>query len=142
VFRALAQIHIRRLVATEETSAIVFYFSLSSTCLALLTLPFGWVWPAPHVVVMLIGAGLMGGIAQIFLTSSYRYAEASVVAPFDYAAILFSIVFGMLLFDEWPTVSVLIGSGIVVLAGLLVVWRERQLGLQRGKARPGLTPQG
>jgi len=45
--RALAQIQIRRMVQHEETSAIVFYFSLSATGFALLTAPFGWVWPAP-----------------------------------------------------------------------------------------------
>jgi drug/metabolite transporter (DMT)-like permease len=142
VFRALAQIHIRRMVATEQTSAIVFYFSLSTTVFGLMTLPFGWAMPPVHVLIMLICSGLLGGVAQILLTSSYKYAEASVIAPFDYAAILFSITFGMLFFDEWPTWSVIAGSLVVMLAGVLIVWRERQLGLARGKARPGLTPQG
>ncbi|MFP4044523.1 MAG: DMT family transporter, partial [Rhodosalinus sp.] len=70
--RALAQIQIRRMVQTEETSAVVFYFSLTATGFSLLTLPFGWVWPAPWEAGLLIAAGLIGGIAQIFLTSAYR----------------------------------------------------------------------
>jgi drug/metabolite transporter (DMT)-like permease len=142
VFRALAQIHIRRLVASEETSAIVFWFSMTATGFSLLTLPFGWVWPGVPGVAMLVSAGLVGGLAQIFLTSSYRFSEAAVLAPFDYASILFAILFGYVFFDEVPTATVLSGSLVIVLAGALIIWRERQLGLKRGKARPGLTPQG
>ncbi len=140
--RALAQIHIRRLVATEATSAIVFYFSLTATTLSLLTLPFGWVLPDPATFAMLVGAGLIGGAAQICLTSAYRDAEAAVLAPFDYASILFAILIGYTVFDETPTAMVLMGSAVVMVAGVIIIWRERQLGLQRGKARPGMTPQG
>lgn len=142
VMRAMAQIQIRKMVAVEETSAIVFYFSLTATVFSLATLPFGWAWPAPEVVMMLVGAGLIGGIAQIFLTSAYRFAGAAVVAPFDYASILLAILFGYWFFDEVPTVMVLIGSVVVMAAGGIIIWRERQLGLQRGKARPTMTPQG
>ncbi len=142
VFAALAQIHIRRLVQTDQTSAIVFYFSLTASCLSLLTIPFGWVVPTWEQAAMLVGAGLIGGLAQIMLTSSYRFAPASVVAPFDYIAILFSILIGYVWFSEVPTPQMLMGSAIVIAAGILIIWRERQLGLKRGKARPGVTPQG
>ncbi|KPA19932.1 EamA-like transporter family protein [Shimia sp. SK013] len=142
VFRALAQIHIRQLVQTDQTSAIVFYFSLTATCLSLLTLPFGWVVPTWDVALMLIVAGLIGGVAQILLTTCYRFAPASVVAPFDYAAMLFALVIGYVWFDEVPTAAMLVGASIVILAGILIIWRERQLGLKRGKARSNVTPQG
>lgn len=142
LLRAFATIHIRRLVATEETSAIVFYFSLTATVFSLFSIPFGWTWPSLPALMMLIGAGILGGFGQIFLTSAYRNAEAAVLAPFDYASILFAILFGYVFFDEVPTKAVIIGSVIVIAAGVLIIWRERQLGLQRGKARPGMTPNG
>ncbi|SMX26641.1 EamA-like transporter family protein [Pelagimonas phthalicica] len=142
VLRALAQIHIRKLVATEETSAIVFFFSLTATSLSLLTIPFGWAWPGWFGFGLLAASGFVGGVAQIFLTSAYKHAEAALLAPFDYASILFAILFGYVFFAEVPTAMVLIGSGIVMAAGGLIIWRERQLGLKRGKARPGMTPQG
>lgn len=142
VLRALAQIHIRKLVATEETSAIVFFFSLTATSLSLLTIPFGWAWPGWFGFGLLAASGFIGGVAQIFLTSAYKHAEAALLAPFDYASILFAILFGYVFFAEVPTMMVLIGSGIVMAAGGLIIWRERQLGLKRGKARPGMTPQG
>lgn len=142
MFRALAQIHIRKLAQLEQTAAIVFYFSMTTTLLSLLTLPFGWTVPSGEAVAMLVLAGLIGGVAQIFITSAYRFADAAVIAPFDYASILFAMAIGYAFFAEVPTPQMLIGSGIVVLSGLLIIWRERALGIKRGKARPNLTPHG
>jgi drug/metabolite transporter (DMT)-like permease len=100
---ALAQIFIRKMVQTEEVAAIVFWFSCTSTIMALLTLPFGWVVPSPMQALVLVITGLIGGVGQIFLTSSYRFADASLVAPFDYASMLFAILIGYFIFAEVPT---------------------------------------
>ncbi len=142
VMRALAQIHIRRLVATERTSAIVFWFALTATLISLATMPFGWRMPSLPTLIMLISAGLIGGIAQILLTTGYRHAEAALLAPFDYASLLFAILIGYVFFDEVPTAMVLAGSAVIMSAGIVIVWRERQLGIQRGRARPNMTPNG
>lgn len=142
VFAALAQIHIRNMVKDEETSAIVFYFSLTATALSLLTLPFGWVLPSLHEALLLIASGVLGGFGQIFLTSSYRFAGASVVAPFEYASMLFALAIGYFVFAEVPTGQMLIGAALVVFAGVLIILRESALGLRRSKARSGMTPQG
>lgn len=140
--RSLAQVHIRRLVQTEHPSAVVFYFMLTASVLSLFTAPFGWAVPSLTDTAMLVGAGLFGGVGQIFLTLSYRFAPASVLAPFDYASMLFAVMVGYFIFSEIPTSATIIGSLIVMAAGALIIWRERQLGLQRGKARPKLTPMG
>ena len=142
VCAALAQIYIRKLVRVEQTAAIVFYFSITSAALSLLTIPFGWVMPTPGEVALLVLAGLLGGAGQIFLTSAYRFADASVVAPFDYASMIFALVIGYFIFSEVPTGTMLIGAAIVILAGCIIIWRERQLGLKRGQARAVKTPQG
>lgn len=142
VFAALAQIFVRKLVATESTSAIVFYFSLTATLLSLVTLPFGWVLPSPTEVALLIMAGLLGGVGQVLLTSSYRHADASVIAPFEYVSILFALGIGYWVFSEVPTLSMLGGAVLVVLAGIMIIWRERQLGIERARQRKAMTPQG
>ncbi|MDO6584858.1 DMT family transporter [Salipiger sp. 1_MG-2023] len=142
VLRALVQIHIRRMAATEQTSAIVFYFTMTSTVLSLLTLPFGWVLPPLDQTLMLIAAGLIGGVAQICLTAAYKGAEAALLAPFDYASILFAIVIGYAFFAEVPTPLMLAGSSIVIASGVAIILRERYLGLKQFKARQGMTPQG
>lgn len=142
VFAALAGIHVRQMVKTEQTSAIVFFFSATASLLGLCTLPFGWTVPSMEQAAFLVTAGLLGGLGQIFLTSAYRYADASVVAPFDYTSMIFAVLIGFFIFDEVPTLQTLIGGSIVILAGVMIILREHSLGLKRGKARQGMTPQG
>ncbi len=142
VFASLAQVFVRRLVNTEPTAAIVFYFSLTATALSLITLPFGWVWPTPGETVILVLAGLLGGVGQILLTSSYREADASLVAPFDYASMIFALGIGYFVFAEVPTWPMLGGAALIVSAGILIIWRERKLGLERARQRKAMTPQG
>lgn len=142
VFSALAQVFVRKLVQTERTPTIVFWFSFTATMLSLFTLPFGWVWPTAYDATLLISAGLLGGVGQILLTSSYREADASLVAPFDYASILFALAIGWFIFDEMPTWTMLTGSAIVILAGILIILRERRLGIERARQRKSMTPNG
>jgi drug/metabolite transporter (DMT)-like permease len=139
---AFAQIFVRRMVETEEPAAIVFWFSVTATCLSLLTLPFGWTVPSVEVAAFLIGAGVIGGIGQIMLTSAYRYGDASIIAPFEYASMLFALAIGYVVFSEVPTFGMLGGSALVISAGVLVILRERYLHIQRGKARKIVTKYG
>lgn len=142
MFAALAQVFVRKLVVIESTSAIVFYFSLTATVLSLVTIPFGWVLPLPSEVFLLVGCGILGGVGQILLTASYRDADASLVAPFDYASMIFSLAIGFFVFGEVPTQVMLSGAALVMIAGILIIWRERQLGLERARARRAMTPSG
>lgn len=142
VFASLAQVFVRKLVMTEATAPIVFYFSCTAAVLSLTTLPFGWALPGAGTAALLIGAGLLGGIGQILLTESYRNAETSVIAPFEYVSMLLAIGLGYVVFAEVPTRPMLTGAALIVAAGLFIIWRERRLGLERGKARRALTPQG
>jgi drug/metabolite transporter (DMT)-like permease len=134
---AAAVIQTRRLTDTETTSSIVFYFSLVCATAGLVTLPFGWIMPSGWQLAALVGIGLLGGIAHLILTESYRFAPASVIAPFDYTAIIFAFLLGYAMFGEVPTGVVVLGAAIVVAAGLFVLWRERKLGLERARAAEG-----
>ena len=127
----------RRLTQTETTSSIVFYFSLICAIAGALTLPFAWHSPTTRELAALIALGILGGLAHIFLTESYRYAPASVVAPFDYSAMLWAVLLGYWFFGELPDKLVYLGASIVTAAGLFVIWRERQLGLKRAPDAEG-----
>lgn len=151
LLRAMVQIQVRHLVKTDTTSAIVFYFSLTATCVSLLSLPLGWIlphaslsWTNPGLGILglVISAGLIGGVAQIMVTSSYRFGTASMLAPFDYASMIFATVIGWAVFSEVPTMPILIGAALVIAGGVLIIWRERQLGLDRSKSKPGSAPSG
>lgn len=140
--RSFVQIHLRKMAQVEATAAIVFYFSLTASVLSLFTLPFGWVMPPPHTLGLLIACGIIGGVAQILVTASYRFAPASLLAPYDYASMIFALVIGYLWFDEWPALVVLAGAGLVIFANVVVILRERRLGVKRGKAKPLIDPKG
>jgi len=124
-------IQTRRLTQSETTSSIVFYFSLVCAIAGALTLPFDWYTPTASELAKLIGLGVLGGLAHILLTESYRHAPASAVAPFDYSSMLWALLLGYWLFGELPEALVYLGACIVAGAGLFVIWRERQLSLQR-----------
>jgi drug/metabolite transporter (DMT)-like permease len=130
-FNAASVIQTRHLTKSETTSSIVFYFSLICALAGLVTWPFGWNTPSGSELAALIGIGICGGLAHIVLTESYRWAPASLVAPFDYTSMLWALVLGYLAFGELPTMLVFLGAAIIAAAGLFVIWRERQLGLGR-----------
>lgn len=138
---SLAMIQVRNLTSTETTASIVFYFAATATVLSLLSAPFGWVVPSLFDAFILISIGLLGGVGQILLTQSYRYAPASVIAPFDYTALIWALILGYVMFGEVPLPIVLAGAAIVICAGLFVIWRERRLGIQGERhRRSGLPP--
>lgn len=139
---ATAMILVRRLVLTERTPTIVLYFSLTATVLSLATIPFGWVVPDWQTLVLMALAGFCGGLGQILLTQSYRHADVSTIAPFEYTSIILGIVIGYFVFGDVPTWTMLTGTAIVVSAGLFVILREHKLGLERRAQRRLVTPQG
>ncbi|RWH84747.1 MAG: DMT family transporter [Mesorhizobium sp.] len=139
---AVAMLLVRNLVQSEPTATIVLWFSVTASVLALLSLPFGWQALTPAQAGLLITAGFCGGLAQILMTAAYRHAEASVVAPFEYTSMLLGIAVGYLAFGDVPTVHMLVGGTIVVAAGIFIIWRERQLGLERARTRQATPPQG
>lgn len=139
---ACAFVLVRKLVDTEKTTTIVLYFSITASVIALSTLPFGWEILTWQQTAALVAAGFCGGLGQILLTQTYRYAETSTIAPFEYTSVVLSIAIGIVLFAEYPTTAMLVGSAIVVASGIFIIYREHKLGLERGKARPVVPPHG
>lgn len=134
---AASVIQTRRLTDSETTSSIVLYFSLFCAIAGLATLPFAWHSPTGTELAALIAIGVIGGFSHILLTESYRYAPTSLVAPFDYTSIFWAFVLGYAVFGEVPTALVFVGAAIIAVAGLFVIWRERQLGIERRRIRAG-----
>lgn len=141
---AVAMIQVRRLTETESTGSIVLYFTLFSSLFGFSSLFLGpvigmpWVMPSWVDLLILTGIGILGGVAQILLTQSYRFGDASLIAPFEYSSMLFAIALGYLVFGDVPARLVLIGAVVIIGAGLFVIYRERQLGLKReGGVRAG-----
>ena len=120
VFAALAQTVVRKLLVTDRTPIIVLWFSVTATSLSLLTIPFGWVMLLPVDAIALVASGIVGAVAQILMTESYRHAGAATISPLDYTSLLFALAIGYAIFGEVPTLSLLFGTPLVILAGVLV----------------------
>jgi len=140
ILTAFALMQVRKLTRTERTEAIVVYFFICASILSLLTIPFGWLMPTPQQAMLLVGAGFAGGIGQLLMTSSYRYADMSVIAPFEYVSLLLTLIIGFTVFGDLPTWSMVVGALIIMGSGIAVILREHHLGLERSKARQASTP--
>lgn len=135
VLVAFTMIFIRMMSGTETALAITFYFQLTCSVVSGATLLFAWANPTLWQFAMLVMLGILGGIGQLLMTNGYRFAQASTLANFDYAAMIWAILFGWLFFGELPAAAVYAGAAIVIGSGLFIVWRERQLGLERAREK-------
>ena len=127
LFSAFVVVFIRQMSATERSETIVFYFMSTAAIAGALAMIGHHVVPDAHMAFWLVMSGLFGGMGQICMTYSYRYAEPSLLAPFDYVAMVWATALGYLLFADVPQTMVLVGAGVVIAAGLFIVWRERRL---------------
>lgn len=123
---ATSNVQIRFLNGIESPGAIVFWFSTMTTLIGLSTLAWGWEMPNPRQWLLLLGCGLFGGVAQILVTLSLRYADASLLAPFDYTTLVWSMVIGYLFLNSLPGHATLLGATIVALAGIFTIWCDRR----------------
>lgn len=137
---AFASIEVRILTKTERTGAIVFYFTIFTTVLGLLSVFLGWRMPGWQDAALMVMCGVLGGLGQILLVSAYRFGDASLIAPFEYSTMLWAVLIGWFLFGDWPVTAVLIGSVIVVASGIYVILREKQLGLLKREQREAGPP--
>ena len=117
-------ITIRQLSTTEPVWLISFYFSLSITLLSFLTIPKGWVMPSLNHLILLSFIGIFGGVANLWLSQSYKYSEVSLVTPLKYLALVFAIIFGYFIWGEVPTVKTIIGAFLVIISTLIIFRRE------------------
>lgn len=143
VFYALAMISIRRLTATEQSGTIVFYFTVFATLAGLSTAPLGlvspelaWVWPSGSQWLIVLVIGLIGGCGQILITIAFRLAPVSVVAPFDYMALVYGFILGFVFFQEVPDAYLVVGGLVVVASGIYIVHRETVVARERRRAQP------
>ena len=129
---ALAMITIRRMGESGESGvAIVLWFALGSSVVALLASLPGWVWPSAWQWPLLLGIGLVSALAQLLMTEAYRSGETTLVAPFEYSGIIWTTLLGALIWAEAPDGWDAAGIAILVASGLYIWWREVQLGLKR-----------
>jgi drug/metabolite transporter (DMT)-like permease len=133
VFSAFAVMFLRSMSGSggEHPITITFYFSVTTMVCAAVTAIAGWPMPTPEQWLFIGLAGVFGVFGQLFMTYSYRFAEASTIAPIDYVNLLIAIVYGWFFFDELPDRATWFGAPLVIAAGAIILWREYRLMLPR-----------
>ena len=92
--------------------------------LSFFTIPQGWLLPSVKDLILLSLLGILGGLANLWLTQSYKFSDVSLVTPLKYLALVFAIFFGYIIWDEVPTIKTLIGSSLVIISSIIIFRRE------------------
>ncbi len=128
---AVISFQLQDLNTTENPWSIVFWFAALSMPVAAIALPFVWTAHDPVTWALILGMGLVGAAAQMLLTTSLRFGSAAVILLMDYTALLWASYYGYAVFDRAAPASLWLGAPLIIGAGLLIAWRERQLARSR-----------
>ena len=117
-------IAIRKLSSTEPVWLISFFFSFSIMILSFFSFYQNWILPSFIDLFLLAMIGILGGLANLWLSQSYKFSEVSLVTPLKYLALIFAIIFGYFIWDEIPTLKTLLGAAVVILSSFIIFRRE------------------
>ena len=127
VFYALWMLTTRTMAEDESSLGMLFYatifFVLAGGCLA----PMEWVTPSAQDLLVLAGLSIVAMAGLLMLIHSYRLAQASILAPFDYTSMVWAVLLGWFVWNELPGPWVIAGTVLVVIAGLIIVHREARM---------------
>jgi drug/metabolite transporter (DMT)-like permease len=126
---ALFQIATRRLVGAAPAMVTLYYTGFGGLLWSTFLVGFFWTPIGIHEIAVFIALGGLGIAAHFCVIKAFEAAQVSLLAPFNYAKLLWGIVLGYAMFGDVPTLAVLAGSAIIVASGLYVLWRD-------GRARP------
>lgn len=132
LLHATLQVILRYLGPYESPETISFYFFAIGILLAALPMPFIAVMPTAEEIPLLLGVGLSGTAAQWLLSIAFHNARAAIVTVFNYSSIVWSTLFGWMIWNDWPLPTVITGAIIVIASNILIIWRESRLGKVTG----------
>ena len=127
---SMVYIFLSKLGRTESSFTTVFYFSLTSTIVSGLYVIFEGRLPDPDVYLPLIGTGVASLLSLLLKAEAYKFADASFLSPIDYMNLIWSIIFGFMIWGDLPTWSMMIGAALIIGSNILIIWREH---IQRRK---------
>ena len=120
------QVFTRKVRLYDEPLTSLFYTAVVGAAVTTLFLPWHWQWPTAMDWLLMVSAGLLGGVGHLFLIQAFRRAPASLVAPFSYLSLIWAALFGWLIFSEWPDMWTWLGAALIIGSGLYIYHRERQ----------------
>lgn len=104
----------------------LFYTAIVGAVVATIPLPFIWQNPEPLHWLMFAGMGVIGGTGHFLMIKAFEQTEASMIAPFVYTELLWSIAAGAIFFSELPGIGMLVGAAVIMGSGLFILYREQR----------------
>lgn len=133
ILHGVIQTMLRAMGRVERPETITFYFLLLGTIISAIPLPFTATPPSLEHMPLLIGIGIVGGLAQMFLSVAYGNAPANIITVFNYSGLIWATIYGWFIWSDWPTAPIWIGGVIVIASNVFIVWREARLSRKQGK---------
>lgn len=130
---SLRDIVTRRISSSESSLAILAFSVFGLIAASLATFPFGWQPVSAEEIAVAAVSGLLFGLAHYLIIEGYRFAEASLLAPFRYTNLLWAPAMGFVFFGEIPSLALLAGAPVIAASGLYIVWRERRIAATRSR---------
>ena len=127
LMQAFMSILLRHMSRHERPETISFYFFVIGTFVTGLALPFVATGPTLAEIPLFFGVGLSGAAAQWLYSTALKNTPAAVVAIFNYSSIVWAMLFGWLIWNDWPLPIVFAGSVVVIASNMLIAWRESRL---------------
>jgi drug/metabolite transporter (DMT)-like permease len=124
VSNAAYQIATRQVRSDNAKTSLLFTAAFGALVTSF-ALPWHWQWPSATGWLYLVASGLAGMVGHMCIIMAFRYAPASVVAPFSYSALIWSTLAGLFIWNEFPESNVWLGAALIVCSGLYILWRER-----------------
>jgi drug/metabolite transporter (DMT)-like permease len=115
---------VRGMTATESAETLILYQLALLTAFFALLLPLGWISPTPADAGWILFNGVSNAVGQYWWTRALHLAPASAVAPFYYLSLIWASILGFAVWGDVPTISLVVGSAVVVASGLFLLWRE------------------
>lgn len=128
IFNATYQTATRSLRGEDPRTTLI-YSAVVGVVVTSLILPFYWQWPDFNGWMLFVGSGFAAGLGHLCLIRAYTAAPASVIAPFYYSSIIWSVLAGYFIWGDLPSTTTAVGAAFIIGSGLYIIWRERKLGL-------------
>lgn len=122
---SVVTIFVRKLSQLDPPITILTYQAFG---VGMLMMPFAiWFWKTPTLaeILLIVGIGLLSVFGQTCNILGLRAGEASAIAPLDYSKLLYAVLLGLILFNEWPEPRVFVGAVLIVAAAVYTLHRER-----------------
>jgi drug/metabolite transporter (DMT)-like permease len=124
MFYALGMISARWIGRGEDVWTMMFYIVLFPLLFSASLVPFVWQTPDIAHLPLFLGLAVFGTLGMTLITQAFRLAQAAIVAPFEYTALIWASVLGWLVWGDIPGLWIYVGAAVIIASGIYIVFRE------------------